>query len=67
MNTERFQLKFKHQLLILVFLAFAINANTLFHEYVLDDVIVLTENITETSPMSSGSRILIMIGSGCVL
>lgn len=44
MNTERFQLKFKHQLLILVFLAFAINANTLFHEYVLDDVIVLTEN-----------------------
>jgi len=34
----------KYQLLVLVFVAFGLNINTLFHGYVLDDIVVLTEN-----------------------
>ncbi len=44
MSLSKIVLSSKKQLLILVFIALAINANTLFHQYVLDDVIVMTEN-----------------------
>ena len=35
---------FKFKLLLLVFIAIALNANTLFNQYVLDDAIVITDN-----------------------
>jgi len=44
MLSEKISLTVRHQLFILVFLAIGLNANTLFNEYALDDIVVLTEN-----------------------
>ena len=44
MLKKDFILSSKQQLIILVLLAIGLNANTLFNEYAMDDVIVLTEN-----------------------
>ncbi len=44
MQPGSFTLSIKNQFLILIIIAFGLNANTLFNEYVLDDAIVITEN-----------------------
>ena len=44
MKLGSFTIDFKFQLILLVFIAIAINANTLFNEYVLDDAIVISDN-----------------------
>lgn len=44
MKTGSFPFKNKHQLIILILLAFGLNFNTLFNEYALDDFVVITEN-----------------------
>ncbi len=44
MKSENFKFGAKHQLPFLVLLAVGLNLNTLFHEYALDDIVVLTEN-----------------------
>ncbi len=44
MRSGSFTFGIKHQLILLVFIAIGLNVNTIFHEYVLDDVIVMTEN-----------------------
>ena len=44
MRQNKFFISSKHQLLILILLAVGLNINTLFHEYALDDSVVLTEN-----------------------
>lgn len=44
MKTGSFPFKNKHQLIILILLAFGLNFNTLFNEYALDDIVVITEN-----------------------
>jgi len=44
MKLGRLTFSSKHQLIILVLLAIGLNVNTLFHEYVLDDSVVLTDN-----------------------
>ena len=44
MKLGSFTIDFKFQLFLLVFIAIAFNANTLFNEYVLDDAIVISDN-----------------------
>lgn len=44
MKLAMFTFSIKHQLILLIFLAFGLNVNTLFHEYALDDIVVMTEN-----------------------
>ncbi len=44
MKFFNFSFDTKHQLILLVFLAIGLNVNTLFHEYALDDLVVMTEN-----------------------
>ncbi len=44
MKFNSFTFSAKQQLFTLLFFAVALNLNTLFHEYVLDDIVVLTEN-----------------------
>ena len=44
MKSGSFIFKIKHQIILLVFIALGLNVNTLFHEYALDDIVVLTEN-----------------------
>ncbi len=39
-----FKFSKKHQLILLVFFAIGLNINTLFNEYALDDIVVMTEN-----------------------
>ncbi|MCX6296744.1 MAG: hypothetical protein NTX97_11900 [Bacteroidetes bacterium] len=41
---ENFKFNTKHQLIILIILAFCLNVNTLFNEYALDDSIIFTNN-----------------------
>lgn len=43
-HLPNFKLNYKHQLIILLVLAVGLNINTLFNEYALDDVVVLTGN-----------------------
>ncbi len=44
MKSRSFIFKTKYQIILLVFIALGLNANTLFHDYALDDIVVLTEN-----------------------
>ncbi|MCX6294940.1 MAG: tetratricopeptide repeat protein [Bacteroidetes bacterium] len=44
MNRLQFKLTTKHQLIILLILAFGLNLNTLFNQYAVDDPVVLTNN-----------------------
>lgn len=44
MKLGSFIINIKHQLIILVFIALGLNVNTLFHEYAMDDIVVMTEN-----------------------
>ena len=43
-TTNNILARTKYQLIILVLLAVGLNINTLFHEYALDDIVVMTEN-----------------------
>ncbi len=58
MITKNFKLSSRHQLFILLILAFCLYANTLFNDYALDDITVLTGNSIVQKGISGIPQIL---------